>query len=224
MTIRMTTWIIFCAIVFANCTQEDHLLTDVTIQQLPSCDGTIETLIDIDINTGEAPFILQVVRSKDQRVIYDEKTNDYSNTLSVPNLIDIEYDIVVKSSNFETASVPKEIYPTGVSSLEAKFEIESGDRLIPFANVPVTLYLSESRNSREIAQLITNDSGQVQFGNLPTGDYFIEVRPGDKFSNFKITAQDEDGNSIISEDQYETVLVPMTCNNDKSLEIQYIKG
>jgi len=224
MTIRMTIWIIFCAIVFANCTQEDHLLTDVTIQQLPSCDGKQETIIDIDINSGEAPFILQIVRSADLKVIFDKQTNDYSNTLFVPNLTDIEYDIVVKSSNFESSSVTKKIYSTGVSSLEAKLLIESGDNFIPFVNIPVTLYHSVSRNPHEVAQLTTDQFGKVEFGSLPTGDYFLEVLPGDKYKNFNITAQVDNGISIISDDEYATVLVPVTCNNDRTLEIKYIKG
>ncbi len=224
MTIRMTTCIVFCALLFMNCTQEDYLITDVSIQQLPACDGSVEALIDININSGESPYILQVVRAADNRIVYDEKTDENQNTLSVPNLLDIDYNIVVKSSNFETTTINKEIFPTGTSTLEAKLQIETGNTFSPFANIPVTLYLSALRNPTEIAQLTTDNHGRVQFGSLPTGDYFLEFHPGDKFSNFKITAQDEEGNSIVSEDQYGTVLVPMTCDNNKSLAIQYVKN
>lgn len=219
----MTTWILLSTFFLYNCTTQNDLATEATIIQQPNCDTGDNAVILVDIETGEAPYIIQVVRASDNQIVYSNNVDDNSLEISLSKPLDIDYKIIVKSSNFQVSNMPITILPIGHSELKTQVLIEGTDGLVPFPDVVVDLYVNDYRSVVKFSSLKTDRNGNVSFGDLPSGTYMLDLITSDKYINFELESYDQDGLSIIEEGTSSSVNLPLVCDTNMNLELVFRK-
>lgn len=218
---RYTFYILAFSLLAISCTETKILDASVEVIDHSDCDSHI-SILKLKSNGGQAPYIYQLRRKSDSKIVLTKVSGEQELIVEQPNLNNIFYELEVIDDLLANSEVAFEVEPRGLSTFGDVLQMENDGILYAMDNVAINLFrLEESTELYRTA--VTDKEGKYLFEDIPSGIYYISIPINEKYKSFHLTATNSDGHIRLGSGQNTTLPFNLNCRTKLNLDFVFKK-